>query len=401
MKNALFSIRIHVDVYKKTQFLYMLSATCIKIALFYASSMLKAPDMPTIFPLTNLDVSRFEVPAILKALAGASRKLAELKGVAGTIPNQGILINTLGLQEAKDSSEIENIVTTHDELFKDDVLPEAFGNAAAKEVLRYRQALRLGFEKVRATGLITTNHLIEIQAELERNNAGLRKLPGTALKSGSGDTVYTPPQDANEIVTLMSALERFINDAELFAVDPLIKMALIHHQFESIHPFYDGNGRTGRILNVLYLVKEGLLDVPVLYLSRHIVRTKAEYYQLLQAVRDADAWERWVLYMLSAVEQTAGQGIQTIQAIKAALFDTKRRIRDQFRFYSQDLINNLFMHPYTKIEYVQRDLGVSRLTATKYLDALESAGFVLKQKIGRSNFYINLVLRDILMRNAS
>jgi len=198
--------------------------------------------------------------------------LAELKGIAASIPNQGILINTLGLQEAKDSSEIENIVTTHDELFKDDVLPEAFANPAAKEVLRYRQALRLGYEQVRATGLMTTNHIIAIQAELERNNAGLRKLPGTALKNAGGETVYLPPQHPDEIVTLMRDLERFINESEIFAVDPLIKMALIHHQFESIHPFYDGNGRTGRILNVLYLVKEGLLDVPVLYLSSHIVR---------------------------------------------------------------------------------------------------------------------------------
>lgn len=352
--------------------------------------------MPSIPSLTTLNPARFDSPAVLKRLTSASRKLAELKGVAGSIPNQGILINALGLQEAKDSSEIENIVTTHDELFKGDVLPEAFAHPAAKEVLRYRQALQLGFLREQETGLITVNHLIEIQGELERNNAGFRKLPGTALKSGSGATVYTPPQDPVEIVALMSDLERFINDADLFAVDPLIKMALIHHQFESIHPFYDGNGRTGRILNVLYLVKEGLLEVPVLYLSRHIVRTKADYYRLLQAVREDDAWEAWVLYMLEAVEQTAGQAISTINAIKAALFDYKHRIRDGFKFYSQDLINTLFMHPYTKIEFVQRDLGVSRLTATKYMDALAAEGFVQKHKLGRSNYYINLALNEIL-----
>lgn len=356
--------------------------------------------MSLLSSLSSLNAERFESPAILKRLASASRKLAELKGIAASIPNQGILINALGLQEAKDSSEIENIVTTHDELFKDDVLPESFANPAAKEVLRYRQALRLGFEQVRQTGLITANHLIAIQAELERNNAGFRKLPGTALKSGSGATVYTPPQDTTEIVALMADLERFINDADLFAADPLIKMALIHHQFESIHPFYDGNGRTGRILNVLYLVKEDLLEVPVLYLSRHIVRTKADYYRLLQTVRDADAWEEWVLYMLEAVEQTAGQTINTIHAIKEALFDYKNRIRDGYKFYSQDLINNLFMHPYTKIEFVERELGVSRLTATKYLDALAAGGFLLKQKLGRSNYYINLALNRILLGNS-
>ncbi|MDO9282251.1 MAG: Fic/DOC family N-terminal domain-containing protein [Methylotenera sp.] len=224
--------------------------------------------MHSIKPLEQLDAARFETPAILKKLAISSRRLAELKGIAGSIPNQGILINTLGLQEAKDSSEIENIITTHDELFKDDVLPETFANPAAKEVLRYRQALRIGFEQVKQSGLITANQIIEIQAELERNNAGFRKLPGTSLKDSGGNVVYTPPQEPAEIVALMRDLERFINDAGLADSDPLIKMALIHHQFESIHPFYDGNGRTGRILNVLYLVKESLLDIPVLYLSR-------------------------------------------------------------------------------------------------------------------------------------
>ncbi len=353
--------------------------------------------MTMLHPLEQLDAARFDTPAILKKLASSSRRLAELKGIAASIPNQGILINTLGLQEAKDSSEIENIVTTHDELFKDDVLPEAFANPAAKEVLRYRQALRVGFEQVRASGLLTANHIIQIQGELERNNAGFRKLPGTALKDGAGRTVYTPPQDPAEILRLMAGLERFMNDPDVLAVDPLIKMALAHHQFESIHPFYDGNGRTGRIVNVLYLVKEGLLDIPVLYLSKHIVRSKADYYRLLQTVRDDDTWEDWVLYMLDAVEQTATQTLATIHAIKAALFDYKHRIRAQHKFYSQDLINNLFTHPYTKIDFLQRDLQVSRLTATKYLDALAASGFVQKQKVGRSNYYVNRALNQILL----
>ncbi len=347
-------------------------------------------------PLDRLDASRFDSPAILKRLASSSRKLAELKGIAAAIPNQNILISALGFQEAKDSSEIENIVTTHDELFKEDVLPEASQSLAAKEVQRYRQALMLGYGMVKESGLITANHIIEIQAELERNNAGFRKLPGTALKNGEGHTVYTPPQDPATIVELMRDLERFLNDAEAFPADPLIKMALAHHQFESIHPFYDGNGRTGRIINVLYLVKEGLLDAPVLYLSSHIVRTKADYYRLLQAVRDADAWEDWVLYLLEAVEHTAAQTIVTIHAIKDALFDYKHRIRAEFRFYSQDLINNLFTRPYTKIEFVQRDLGVTRLTASKYMDALTEGGFVQKHRVGRNVYYVNRVLYGIL-----
>jgi Fic family protein len=352
--------------------------------------------MPALTQLDLLNPARFETPAILKKLASSSRKLAELKGMAASIPNLSILINALALQEAKDSSEIEDIVTTHDELFKDDVLPESFANPAAKEVLRYRQALNVGFEQVRATGLLTCNHIIQIQGELERNNAGFRKLPGTALKDGAGQTIYTPPQEPAEIVALMRSLERFINEADLFDADPLIKMALIHHQFESIHPFYDGNGRTGRIVNVLYLVKEGLLDIPVLYLSQHIVRHKVDYYRLLQTVREEDTWEDWVHYLLDAVEQTAGQTIHTVLAIKTALFDYKQRIRAGYKFYSQDLINNLFMHPYTKIDYVQRDLGVSRITATKYLDALTEGGFVKKHRIGRGNYYVNLALNSVL-----
>ena len=353
--------------------------------------------MNKLTPIETLDARRFDTPAILRRLASSSRKLAELKGIAASMPNQGILINTLGLQEAKDSSEIENIVTTHDELFKDDVLPKAFANPAAKEVLRYRQALRVGFNLVRQSGLLTSNHIVQIQGELERNNAGFRKLPGTALKDGAGRTVYTPPQDPAEITALMTDLERFINDAGLFDADPLIKMALIHHQFESIHPFYDGNGRTGRIVNVLYLVKEGLLDIPVLYLSQHIVRNKRAYYDLLQRVRVDDIWEDWVLYMLEAVEVTAGRTLRTVQAIKAALMDYKHRIRVQHKFYSQDLINNLFSHPYTKIEFLQRDLQVSRMTATRYLDALAQTGFMVKQKIGRGNYYVNLALNQILL----
>jgi cell filamentation protein, protein adenylyltransferase len=349
------------------------------------------------FPsLDRLPPERFETPALLKRLASASRALAELKGVAASIPNQGILISTLALQEAKDSSAIENVVTTHDELYRDDDSRETAHGATSKEVLRYRHALMEGFDRVRASGLLTLNTIIDIQAELACNRAGLRKLPGTALKDGSGRTVYTPPQHAETVLAAVGDLERFINDEPPFDADPLIRMALIHHQFESIHPFYDGNGRSGRIVNVLYLVKERLLDIPVLYLSRHIVRTKAEYYRLLQAVRDEDAWEAWVEYMLTAVEYTARETVVTILGIKTLLLNVKQRVRGEFKFYSQDLINNLFSHPYTKIEFIQQDLGVSRLTATRYLDALAAAGFLEKRKVGRSNYYINAPLYAIL-----
>lgn len=353
--------------------------------------------MATLPPLHRLDPKRFETPAVLKKLAAASRNLAELKGVAATIPNQAMLINTLGLQEAKDSSAIENIITTHDELYRDgDPIVGQLG-VNAKEVLRYRQALTRGYERVRKTGLLTLNTVLEIQQELEASRAGLRKVPGTVLKDGSGKTVYTPPQDAGEVKRLIGELERFWHDEPAFDADPLIRMALIHHQFESIHPFYDGNGRTGRIINVLYLVKEGLLDIPVLYLSRHIVRTKTDYYRLLQAVREKDAWEEWVIYVLTAVELTAAETVATIQAIRQLLLKLKHEIRSKYKFYSQDLLNNLFAHPYTKIEFIQRDLGVSRLTAAKYLDALVEGKLLQKRKLGRSNYYINAPLFKILL----
>ena len=358
--------------------------------------------MTELSPLGRLKPAFFETPAILKKTATASRKLAELKGLASSMPNQEILINTLSLQEAKDSSAIENIVTTHDELFRGQAFPGLLEKPGAKEVRNYVQALRIGYRLVRKTELLTANNIIEIQAELEKNNAGFRKLPGTVLKTDRGETVYTPPQDPASVVALMRDLESFINDDSTFDADPLIKMALVHHQFESIHPFYDGNGRTGRIVNVLYLVQKDLLEIPVLYLSRHIVRTKADYYRLLQAVRDSgdapEAWEAWVLYILTAVELTAHQAIKTITDIKAALMDYKHRIRAAFKFYSQDLINNLFTHPYTKIEFVERDMKVSRLTATKYLEALTVGGFIRKVKVGRSNYYINVALNAILTR---
>lgn len=348
-------------------------------------------------PLHALDPERFEAPPLLKALNRASRSLAELKGVAASIPNQSILINTLTLQEARDSSAIENIVTTQDDLYREEEPAETTGTAI-KEVLRYRQALRTGFDRVCADGLLTLNTILEVQERLECNRAGLRKLPGTALRDSLGQVVYEPPQDANDVQRLMDDLESFMHDQPPFDVDPLVKMALIHHQFESIHPFYDGNGRTGRIINVLYLVKEGLLDIPVLYLSRHIVRTKPDYYRLLQAVRDEDDWEGWVLYMLQAVATTAAETVDTIQAIKALLQRTKLRIRDHYRFYSQDLINNLFNHPYTRVEFLQRELGVSRLTATRYLDALAEDGVLRKIRVGRNNYYINQPLFDLLAR---
>jgi Fic family protein len=338
-----------------------------------------------------------ETRPVLKKLASAHRALAELKGAAGLVPNEGILISTLSLQEAKDSSAIENIVTTHDDLYRSDASANRFTSTAAKEVYAYARALREGFETVRSTGLITNKDILQMQATLEENQAGFRRLPGTALRNDrTGEVVFTPPQTHDEILQLMGELEAFIN-SDASDLDPLVKMAVAHHQFETIHPFYDGNGRTGRILNILYLVKEGLLGTPVLYLSRHINQTKSDYYRLLQKVRTEGAWEDWILYMLDGVEQTAGQTMRLVHRIRELMLAQKVRIRNDLpRIYSQDLLNTIFSHPYSKIAFVERDLGVSRLTATRYLDELSRIRVMTKVKVGRDNYYLNSDLLDLL-----
>jgi Fic family protein len=347
-------------------------------------------------PLTSLSPSRFKTVDILELQTSAARSLAELKGVVQAIPNQRMLINTLGLQDAKESSEIENIFTSLASLFTGDAGQPDVVDPATKEVLRYRDALDAGYRLLRERGLITTATLVAIQRELVQNEAGIRRQPGTVISDSAGRVVYTPPQEYDQIVPLLAELEQFINDDSLFQADPLVKMALIHWQFEAIHPFYDGNGRTGRILNVLFLVQKGLLGIPVLYLSRYIVEHKAEYYRLLQTVRTEDAWEDWVTYMLSAVESTARRTIVTIGQIRDALRDLKTLIRTDFHFYSQDLVNNLFTHPYTTVAYIERDLKVSRPTATRYLESLVDAGILHRRRAGRTNLYINHRLEAIL-----
>lgn len=344
------------------------------------------------------DIANWETRNVLKKAAEAHRYLAELKGVAASIPNEAILINTLALQEAKDSSEVENIVTTHDELYKANLFEEALTNPATKEVQDYAFALKQAFVTVRQTGLIRLDDILAVQQLLEHNQAGLRRLPGTALKNArNGEIVYTPPQHATEISQLMANLVQYINDDSLCDADPLVKMALIHHQFESIHPFYDGNGRTGRIINILYLVAKGLLNLPVLYLSRFIITHKADYYIQLQQVRETGNWEPWLLYMLDGITVTAQDTISLITNIKALMQNVKHRLREQLpKIYRQELLNNLFSHPYTKIELLVEDLGVSRITATKYLELLVEHGFLQKQKIGRGNYYINQPLCELL-----
>jgi len=342
------------------------------------------PDLP---PKAALETEQ-----VLRAAARAHRHLAELKGRASSIPNQGILIDTLFLQEAKASSEIENIVTTQDELFQASLFPENPASPAAKEVARYRDALRLGYDRLKEQhGLITNNTIIAMFQILKRTDGAFRETPGTALKNeASGQLVYVPPQDGNVVKDLMGCLETFINDDDLCDLDPLVKMAIIHHQFESIHPFPDGNGRIGRIINVLYLTRQQLLDTPILYLSRFITTNKGEYYRLLQYVRDTKKWEDWLLYVLKAVADTAVETLRLVEGIKALMVTYKSELRTNYKkIYSQDLLNTIFRHPYTRIEFVQKELQVTRQTASRYLDSLCDGKLLSKHKFGKSNFYIN------------
>jgi Fic family protein len=286
-------------------------------------------------------------------------------------------------------------------MFQAAIFPDSLTKGAAKEVALYRDALRCGYMKMqKSQGLLTNNIIIEMFRVLKRSQEAFRNTPGTALKNEkTGEIVYVPPQDGAAVISHMTALERFINDDSSSDLDPLIKMAIIHHQFESIHPFSDGNGRIGRIINVLYLTRAGLLGIPVLYLSRYINTHKADYYRLLQTVRDDGKWEDWLLFMLDGIAETASESLVLIDGIAALMADYKHRIREQHgRVYSQDLLNNLFRHPYTRIEFVQKDLGVVRQTAASYLDELVQAGFLEKHVHGRNHYYINKPLVDLFVQ---
>lgn len=341
----------------------------------------------------------FETKAVLKQTIAANRKLAELKGVVKIVPNPSILIRTLSLQEAKDSSAIESIITTHDELYKAEIGAPSLASPAAKEVSTYADALMHVVETVSQRGIITSNNIIEIYRSIKHNDGGYTTTPGKALiNERTKETVYTPPQTIDEIKRYMNNLELFINDDTISDLDPLVKMAIIHHQFESIHPFGDGNGRAGRVLNILYLVVKGLLDLPILYLSRYIIQNKGEYYARLQAVRDNGDWVEWILFMLKGVEITASETIKFVEGIAAMMLRYKHTIRQTMpKIYSQDLINNLFCHPYTKIEFVVNELGITRPTASSYLNQLIEAGFLSKIKLGKENYFINNELFDFIV----
>ncbi|WP_086300603.1 Fic family protein [Campylobacter devanensis] len=343
-----------------------------------------------------------ETKEILKQVNLANKALAELKGVAHTIPNEGVLINSLVIQEAKESSEVENIVTTHDEIFQADLSVSNYAvSNAAKEVMNYREAMLEGFSRVKENMLLTNNIIKNIQEKLEKNKAGFRTSAVT-LQNSKQEIVYAPPKTGDEVEHYMSNLEQFINNPKLSDLDPLIKLAIIHHQFESIHPFYDGNGRTGRIISVLYLVQNRLLDLPILYLSRYITRNKADYYKLIQAVRDNDGdikdWRNWVMFILKGIEVTSKETIILINGIAQLMAQYKAILKPVFgKTYKHELLNNLFFHPYTKIEFIERDMNVQRKTAAKYLDMIVDLKLLTKMKKGSSNYYINNALFELFL----
>jgi len=340
----------------------------------------------------NLPLEKdIETKEIFKKSISSNRALAELNGISKIIPNSNILINSLALQEAKDSSEIENIITTHDELYKASLDIKNLSHAT-KEVQNYKNALLKGFRLVADNKLLLKKYIIEIQKELEQNDAGVRKQSGTNLANAkTGEVIFTPPQTFEVIEKLLANLEKYINEPN--DIDPLVNMAIIHYQFETIHPFYDGNGRTGRIINILYIILNDLLDIPILYLSNYIIKHKADYYRLLQEVRTKDNWEEWIMYMIDGVEQTSLDTIELIKDISTMMYDTKNIIQETLpKIYSKDLVEILFNHPYTKIDFLVDGLGLTRQTASKYLKELESLGIVESLQIKNSKFYINVEL---------
>lgn len=336
-----------------------------------------------------------ETTAVLKKAIAANRKLAELKGLVNSIPNQGILVDGILLQEAKRSSEIENIVTTNDELYKADIDDRLTTNPQAKEVLRYRQALWEGFKSLKSRPL-SINLFIEIVSIIKAQDIAIRRLPGTKISNSNGEIIYTPPEGESVILDKLSNLEQFIHSED--DLDPLIKLALIHYQFEAIHPFVDGNGRTGRIINILYLVEKNLLDTPILFLSDYILRTRTAYYEGLKRITENGDWLNWVLYILEGIEVTAEETQVRVKKIINEMEKVTNLIKKNAnQIYSKDLVETIFRHPYCKIRFIEEAGIAKRQTAATYLKTLEAMGLLKGTKAGREQYYINEALVKILM----
>jgi Fic family protein len=346
-------------------------------------------DLPPIPPTEVL-----ETGPVLRACIESRAALAELKRAAELIPNQSMLVNTLPVLEARASSAIENIVTTTDRLFRN-LHSEGNADPATKEALRYRRSLMEGYQALDQVPLCT--RMAEIVCSTIRDkDVRVRKVPGTKLtNSATGDTIYTPPEGEATIRELLTGWEKFMNEVK--RLDPLIRMAAGHYQFEAIHPFTDGNGRTGRVLNSLFLIQEGLLTMPILYLSRQIIQHKDSYYSLLIDVTRSEAWEPWLIFMLEAIRETSNWTLARIEAIRNLADTTAERVRDHLpKIYSRELIDEIFMQPYCRIDNLVRRGIVKRQTASRYLKLLAGMGVLEEQKIGREKLFVNPDLLSLL-----
>ena len=347
-------------------------------------------NLPFLPPNKDLETTK-----ILRKTISASRALAQLNGAITNLPNPRLFLDTIHLQEAKASSEIENIITTNDELFKSIVADSKFDNPMAKEVISYKDALWHGLDQLESRPFITTNLCIEIMQKIKLNTSGIRTTPGTTLSNTKGNVIYTPPSGESVIREKLTNLEKFINEDN--SLDPLIKLALLHYQFEAIHPFSDGNGRTGRILLLLYLKIEKLLDIPAIYLSEYIIKNKSEYYKRLRLVTEKEDWENWVLYILDMIEWTSKKGIVRLENILNAMSTTSEKIKKELpKAYSKELIEILFKLPYTKRQHlIDAGLGTAK-TVGNYLIELEEKGFLKSVKMGKEKLYLNHQLMAIL-----
>lgn len=348
------------------------------------------PELPLPFDL--------ESKVVLKLAIAANKALAELKGAGELVPNQAILVQSIGLQEAKLSSEIENIVTTNDELYRAFASSDSKTDPHTKEVLRYNEALWHGFNSLRHQNRpLTTNLFEELFQIIKKSTAGVRKTPGTKLANNRGEIIYTPPEGEKVLRDKLANLERFIYAED--DIDPLVKLAVVHYQFEAIHPFTDGNGRTGRILNILFLIENNLLDTPTLYLSRYIIENKEKYYSGLRQITEKGEWEPWIIYILKAIEKTARDTRQRILAIRDMLQGDIEKVRTELpKIYSKELIELLYHQPYCKIRFLEEAGIAHRQTASNYLKELEKAGLLSAMKIGREMYYLNDKLLSLLTK---
>lgn len=346
--------------------------------------------LPPLPPNINLETTK-----VLRKTIDASRSLAQLNGMLTNLPNPTLFLDSIHLQEAKGSSEIENIVTTNDDLYKAIVADKKFDNPATKEVINYKEALWNGLREIEKRPFITTNLCIEIVQSIKKNTSGIRKTPGTALKNSNGETIYTPPTGETIIRDKLANLEEFINSKD--NMDPLIKMALMHYQFEAIHPFSDGNGRTGRILLLLYLKLVNLLDTPAIYLSEFIIKNKADYYLKIRNVTEHEDWEAWILYMLEMIEYTSKRGLQRLNDVTKLMQTMAEEIKSSTpKAYSKDLVEILFRLPYVKRQFlIDAGLGTPK-TVGNYLMELENTGFLRSEKVGKEKLYLNHRLMSIL-----